>query len=73
MEGRFRQHKSVKEHLNIVHDKRFVSKEVLHSVEVLQHCDNKQDLLLYEALYIKERQPSLNSQEEGRDRVLSIF
>ena len=71
--GRFKQHKSVKEHLSRIHDTRFICKEVLDSVEILRHCNNKQQLLIYEALFIKERKPELNSQEEGRDRVLHIF
>ena len=34
---------------------------------------SKQELLVMEALFIADRKPPLNSQEEGRDRVLNIF
>ena len=47
--------------------------ELLKSVKILARGAAKQELLILEALYIKEEQPSLNGQEEGRDRVLQIF
>ena len=47
--------------------------ELVNSVKILARGATKQELLILEALYIKEEQPSLNGQEEGRDRVLQIF
>ena len=48
-------------------------KDILKSVEILYQGENKQELLIIEALFIPERKPFLNNQEEGRDRILKIF
>jgi hypothetical protein len=71
---RFRQHKSVQHHLKVAHGiTRTSSKTLLESVSVLCRANSKQELLILEALCIKETKPTLNSQEEGRDRILRIF
>ena len=41
--------------------------------EVIAMSRNKRRLVMLEALLIKENKPSLNSQAEGRDRLLKIF
>ena len=73
LSGRFRQHKSIKEHLSIVHDRRYVAREVLQSVDVIGRGNYREELLILEALLIKQHKPTLNRQEEGRDRVLNVF
>ena len=48
-------------------------KEILKSFETLYQGRNRQELLIMEGLFIAERKPLLNNQEEGRDRILKIF
>ena len=74
LEERFRQHQSVKKHIREIHNiARIKTSELLESVEILHRGRSKQELLVMEALFIADRKPPLNSQEEGRDRVLNIF
>ena len=47
--------------------------ELLQSVEVLNQGRSKQELLVMEVLFITDRKPPLNSQEEGIDSVKYIF
>ena len=47
--------------------------EVHQSVDVLHRGATKQELLVKEAFFMTNRKPSLNSQQEGRDSVKSIF
>ena len=84
LEGRFRQHQSAKptrrikhlpsmKHLQDVHNIKMKPKDILKSVEILYQGRNRQELLIMEAVFIAERKPLLNNQEEGRDRILKIF
>ena len=74
-EERFRQHQSVKKRLaGEEHNIALIKpNELLQSVEVLNQGRSKQELLVMEALFITDRKPPLNSQEEGADRVSNIF
>ena len=68
------QHGSIINHLRECHSiSKIKTVELVNSVKILARGATKQELLILEALYIKEEQPSLNGQEEGRDRVLQIF
>ena len=68
------QHGSIIEHLREEHSiQKVKTKELMESVTVIGRANTKQDLLLLEALHIKQNKPALNSQQEGRDRVLRIF
>ena len=68
------QHGSIINHLRECHSiSKIKTVELVKSVKILARGATKQELLILEALYIKEEQPSLNGQEEGRDRVLQIF
>ena len=68
------QHGSIIKHLqdnhNIIKEK---TKKLMESVQVIGKADTKNELLIMEAILIKEKRPQLNEQEEGRDRVLHIF
>ena len=46
---------------------------LLQSVDVLYQGSSAQELLVMEALFIADRKPPLNSQEEGRDSVKYIL
>ena len=48
-------------------------RKLLQSVKVLKSEENKQKLILTEAVLIKDLRPTLNSQEEGADKILNIF
>ena len=68
------QHGSIIKHQRETHDVNKVkTKELMESVKVLMRGSDRQELLIMEALMIKERRPTINSQEEGRDRILRIF
>ena len=73
LEDRFRKHQSVMKHLLDVHNMKMKPKQILKLVEILYQGRNRQELLIMEALFIAERKPLLNNQEEGRDRILKIF
>jgi len=74
---RFRMHAvngSIKKHLIESHNYNRVAKtDLISNVDILRHCSNKRELLMTEALLIKQEKPSLNAQDEGADRVLKIF
>jgi hypothetical protein len=74
LQERFKQHQSVLKHLREEHNIRKIKpSDILQSVEVLYRGTGKQDLIVMEALYIATMKPTLNGQEEGRDRILKIF
>ena len=77
VDERFRMHTqagSIKKHLTDVHNINRVSKKDLIScTKILKSCASKGQLRMTEAILIKSMKPSLNSQEEGCDRLLKIF
>ena len=48
-------------------------RDLLDSPTVLMYDKDKRKLVMLEALLMKEKRPSLNSQSEGCDRILKIF
>lgn len=46
---------------------------MLPNVTVLTRAQNKQDLIIMEALLIKQHQPVINTQAEDFNRILKIF
>jgi hypothetical protein len=75
---RFRTHtqnsSSIKKHLQDVHNiNRVTTAELVTDVEIIKGSNNKTDLIFLEAIYIKSLKPSLNSQNEGCDKILKIF
>jgi len=68
------QHGSIKKHLIEHHGFSKVCKgELLEATKVLRYCSDRRELFTTEALMIKDLRPSLNSQEEGSERLLKIF
>ena len=59
-------------HLLDAHNMKIKPKDNLKAVEILYQVRNRQELIM-EALFIAERKPLLNNQEEGSDRIFKIF
>ena len=74
---RFRMHTqagSIKKHLTEVHGmNRIPKKDLINCTKILRSCDSIGRLRMTEAMLIKDMKPTLNSQEEGCDRLLKIF
>ena len=76
--NRFKMHtqncSSIKKHL-LQHHKisKISSAELTKDVTVLKSCPDKRDLTIYEAILIKMKRPTLNSQTEFSDKLLKIF
>jgi len=74
---RFRMHAvsgSIKKHLVDCHGYTRVTKaELLSGVKILRYGTSKRELIMTEAVLIKQERPTLNSQDEGADRILKIF
>lgn len=68
------QHGAIINHLQEKHKiVRRKTADLLKNVKVIGRAPTKQELLLLEALLIQQEKPSLNQQEEGRDRILKVF
>jgi len=74
---RFKMHAvngSIKTHLIQVHGINKIPKtDLIKCVDILRQCTSRQELLMTEAILIKDMKPSLNSQQEGCDRLLKVF
>ena len=64
---------SIQKHANEVHNKKLTTNNIIDCTSVIEAHNNKQDLILAEALLIKDENPLLNSQKEGQTRILHIF
>ena len=65
---RLRGHKykgSIFEHFRRIHNKSPILEDLLSSTKILYFCDNRKDLSVFEALFIKKWKPTLN--ENTRD------
>ena len=72
--GMHAQNGSIKKHLIEVHNITRTSKnDLIACTKVLGKSNFKGRLRMLEAVLIKDLKPSLNSQEEGCDRLLKIF
>ena len=67
------QHGAIKNHLINNHNTKPTTANILSDTEILKRLPNKQELVITEALLIKEHDPPLNKQMEGEVRVLKIF
>ena len=77
VDERFRNHAqngSIKKHLADTHGMtRTPKNDLISSTKILGSSNVKGRLRMLEAIMIKDMKPSLNSQEEGCDRLLKIF
>lgn len=67
------QNGSIKEHNNVQHNKKSVTKDLLNNTKILGAFPNKQELIIAEALMIKQHKPTINSQQEFSSTTLHIF
>ena len=74
---RFKMHTqtgSIKRHLQECHAiPKIPRKQLLAATKILKYCPKRRNLIMTEAVLIKDLKPNLNSQEEGCDRLLKIF
>ena len=55
------------------HGIRLTASEMAQSTAILRKFHSKVDLVIAEAIFIKERNPNINGQREGEIRILSIL
>ena len=67
------QNGSINRHNKQQHHAKLFTQQLLETTKVLYSSSSTQDLLIAEALLIKECSPTLNAQEEGQERILCIF
>ena len=67
------QHGAIKSHTSNTHASKLTTEMAVTDTEILKRIPNKQELIITEALLIKEEDPPLNRQNEGEVRVLKIF
>jgi hypothetical protein len=67
------QNGSIQQHHLDVHTTKIKTSEILENVKVLHRAHEKNELLIAEALHIKQEDPPLNNQREGETRILHIF
>lgn len=74
---RFKMHTqngSIKKHLVEKHGMNKIPRTtLLAATTILKYCSQKRNLVMTEAVLIKDLKPNLNSQAEGCDRLLKIF
>ena len=67
------QNGAIRNHSFEEHNTKITTNEILQATTVLRHFTVKEELLIAEALLIKQENPTLNGQREGEARILSIF
>ena len=67
------QNGSILLHNTSVHDKRIKAADILAQTKVLHRSQDRHELLVAEALFIKDNKPTINNQREGEIRILHIF
>ena len=67
------QNGSIRKHNIDAHAHKVTTNDILKDIKILRHFNNKEDLVIAEALYIKSVNPVLNGQREGEERILAIF
>jgi len=65
--GSIRKHSEEKHKIRISYD------NIIRNTKNLKKDQNKEDLIILEALLIKSQVPNINMQEEGSYRILKIF
>ena len=64
---------SIRLHNKNKHNCKPLTQELLSRTDILYRGQTKIDVIIAEALLIKQHQPNLNMQDEGQCRVLKIF
>ena len=64
---------SIREHHLSHHGNRIRTADLMEHIEILHRSQEKQELIIAEAILIKQNSPKMNNQREGETRVLKIF
>ena len=65
---------SIKKHLmEVHHQNKVTTQEIMKNITILRKIANPNDIQIAEALLIKEKKPTLNSQNEFSERTLKDF
>lgn len=67
------QNGSIKEHNISIHNHNIKTSEIIDSISIIHRAQDRKELVIAEALYIKQDEPPLNNQREGDTRILHIF
>ena len=70
---RTKQHSSIKKHYKETHNCNITCSQILPNIKILAKLSGKADLMILEALLIKQQCPMINIQAEDFNRVLKIF
>jgi hypothetical protein len=70
---RMKQHASIKKHHKDLHCSNITGSQILPNVTVLSKSNCKVDLLVMEALFIRQEKPIINIQTNDFNRTLNIF
>ena len=73
LKKRMKQHASIKKHYKDAYSINITGLQMLQNTSVLARFQRKQDLILAEALFIKQERPLINTQTEDFNRTLNIF
>ena len=76
IKDRMRQHTyngSIKDHILSIHEKTVNLQSVLENTKIISRKPTKQELLINEALLIKENKPEINIQSHSFTNILKIF
>jgi hypothetical protein len=73
LKDRMKQHASIKKHYKEEHERNITGSEMLQNVSVLSKSNNRIDLIIMEALYIKQEHPIINIQTDDFNRTLKKF
>ena len=63
----------IKEHNRDVHNRKTKSSDALENTEILHRSQDRKELMIAEALLIKQHEPRVNNQREGDTRILNVF
>ena len=70
---RMKQHTSIKKHYKETHQMNITGSKMIPNITILSRLSNKQDLIIKEALLIKQQKPAINIQANDFNRTLKIF
>ena len=70
---RIKQHSSIKRHHKETHLENITGSMILPDISILAKTSNKIDLIILEALLIKQHKPIINIQTDDFNRTLNIF
>ena len=66
-------HSSIKKHYKETHNCNITGSQILPNIKILDKLSGEADLMILEALLIKQQRPMINMQAEDFNRVLKIF